>query len=442
MSLPPEHITIKRRRDDEPVDALCMLRLFYMLFSQGVLTYIDIQKEHQHKKRRFTDFVFRRVPENEGHNRGASAQSLLSRGASRETQRATSGYPLPQVPTVRASLPGEEHQRRPPTNSTPYQVLLQTSPEPSSIQRVPGSDDIIPEPSIPAAEPRRFHLTKSASSLSLRHQTPSSGIQRHKRSRRNDLAVFVEKSMDKIRPKSSRGNSAVAGHGQSQMTGDSTPNSTEMQPMEHKPRKRPNISAAEKKWRAETWGEKTPTKTPRVEPARGGRTIHDPSNNWDYNSIELAEQLQLVTLQESANMNGSIAAAGNALSSPNPKIKPKAPPLRYRDRQPRPDVGVDEEMETDNGMEDDTDYVYDTFVRQVGPSNVGSPAPSTDTLQALVYGKIGILVITEEDEAVWETYGEDDESDKDWNSEEEDENGAVSSLKPCRRCTFVADSCS
>jgi hypothetical protein len=33
------------------------------------------------------------------------------------------------------------------------------------------------------------------------------------------------------------------------------------------------------------------------------------------------------------------------------------------------------------------------------------------------------VFITEEDQEIWETYAEDEDSEKDWNSEEEDENG-------------------
>ncbi|KAA6413702.1 MAG: hypothetical protein FRX48_02063 [Lasallia pustulata] len=404
MSLPPEHITIKRRRDDDPVD------------------FLYIQKEQQHKKRRFTDFVFRRITENEGHNRGTSAQALVSQRTNRQTQRTSSGYPLPQVPTVRASLPGEEDQVKQHTRSTARAV--ENVPDPSSlVQQTPESDDTLPASSTPAVEPRRFHLTKSASSLSLRHQTPSSAIQKHKKSRRDDLAVFVEKSKDKSRPKTPRGNSAVSSQRQSRKTGDSMPPSAAVQLEEGRPRKRPNVSAAERKWRAEHSGDRTLTRAPKEVPARIGRTIHDPPNTWDYNSIELAEQLHQVALQESGCTNGTSVAAGSVLSSPNAKIKPKAPPPRYDERQPQTHVDVADATEAEHDVEDDKDYVYDTYVRQVAPSSKVVPTSSMDHSEELDSGKIaGILVINQEDQEVWESYGVDDESDKDWNSEEEDEN--------------------
>lgn len=391
-----------------------------------MLTGVDIQKEQQHKKRRFTDYFFRRLPGNEGHNRGSSAQSLSSRGASRQTQRASSGYPLPRVPTVRASLPGEEYQEKKHISYASRSVQKPTHS--SLVQQTFESSDALLASTTPAAEPRRFHLTKSASPLSLRHQTPSSGIQKHKKSRRNDLAVFIEKSKDKLRPKkTSRGNSAVTSHRQSQITGDSMPTLAAVQPEEDQPRKRPNATAAERRWRDENWGDNTSTRAPREVPAREGRPIRELPNKWDYDSVELAEQLRQVALEESGITNGTSVAAGNVLSSPNANIKPKAPSLRYRDRQAQANVDVADDMEAGDDVYDETSYVYDTFIRQVGPSDNVVSTASTEPWQGLDLGKIGILVIPQEYEELWETYGEDDESDKDWNSEEEDENGMLNS---------------
>ena len=325
------------------------------------------------------------------------------------------------MPTVRASLPGHEHQVKQHTSSASRSV--QKAPDPLLVQQSSGSGDTLPASTTPAAEPRRFHLTKSASSLSLRHQTPSSGIQKHRKSRRNDVAVFIEKSKEKFRPKTTRGNSAVTSQRQSQITGDSMPTSAAGRLEDDRPRRRPNATAAERRWRAENWGNNSSTRTPREVPSREGRTIHEPSNKWDYNSTELAEQLQQIALQEPGNTNGTSVAAGDVLSSSNAKVKPKAPPPRYRDRQAPANVGAADEMEAESDVEDESDYVYDTFMRQVGPSNNDMSTSSTDPLQGLDLSNFGILYIPQKDEEVWETYGVDDDSDKDWNSEEEDENG-------------------
>ena len=70
-------------------------------------------------------------------------------------------------------------------------------------------------------------------------------------------------------------------------------------------------------------------------------------------------------------------------------------------------------------MSDDDDYVYDTYVRTkdpVVPAKLESEDPSNI--------QVGYIVISEEDQPLWETYFEDDvESDKEFETDEEDENG-------------------
>jgi hypothetical protein len=76
-------------------------------------------------------------------------------------------------------------------------------------------------------------------------------------------------------------------------------------------------------------------------------------------------------------------------------------------------VSVKSEMELD----DDDSYVYDTYIL----------APTTDVgaIQVDELGQldnVGYLVITDDDRSLWETYLEDEPSEKDWNSDEDDEN--------------------
>ena len=76
-------------------------------------------------------------------------------------------------------------------------------------------------------------------------------------------------------------------------------------------------------------------------------------------------------------------------------------------------ISVKSEMELD----DDDSYVYDTYIL----------APTTDigAIQVDELGQldnVGYLVITEDDRSLWETYLEDEPSDKDWDSDDDDEN--------------------
>lgn len=76
---------------------------------------------------------------------------------------------------------------------------------------------------------------------------------------------------------------------------------------------------------------------------------------------------------------------------------------------------------------DDEDYVYDTYMRYSEPQaaiSMDTTAPGT--------GAIGFLVITDEDQDLWEVFGEDeDDSEQDWDSEQDDENGELSRPDKC-----------
>ncbi|KAF2420313.1 hypothetical protein EJ08DRAFT_738662 [Tothia fuscella] len=74
--------------------------------------------------------------------------------------------------------------------------------------------------------------------------------------------------------------------------------------------------------------------------------------------------------------------------------------------------GSDEDMDMDD-VDDDGDYVYDTYQRHFISAN--SPA-SVDEMAS-----IGHLVITEEDQELWQTYIDDDEDEK-FDTDDEDSN--------------------
>ena len=83
-------------------------------------------------------------------------------------------------------------------------------------------------------------------------------------------------------------------------------------------------------------------------------------------------------------------------------------------------------MSNSSDQDNDDDYVYDTFIRHVArPSEPHSSRSQNyvDPLKSDGLGSLGVLVISEEDEEIWEHYVEDEEDGKDWNSDEEDENG-------------------
>ncbi|KAK5688573.1 hypothetical protein LTS10_000551 [Elasticomyces elasticus] len=78
---------------------------------------------------------------------------------------------------------------------------------------------------------------------------------------------------------------------------------------------------------------------------------------------------------------------------------------------PEPRIRDDEDADMD-----DADYVYDTYVLAPAGNAAAEPAPNDFP------DDVGYLIITDEDQPIWETYIEDDSSDKDCDTDEEDEN--------------------
>jgi hypothetical protein len=85
-----------------------------------------------------------------------------------------------------------------------------------------------------------------------------------------------------------------------------------------------------------------------------------------------------------------------------PKTTPVEPVIR----------GSDEDFDMDDA-EVEGDYVYDTYIRH--------PVSPNTTIETTA--SIGHLVISEEDEELWQTYIDDDADDKEFDTDEEDSNG-------------------
>jgi len=91
------------------------------------------------------------------------------------------------------------------------------------------------------------------------------------------------------------------------------------------------------------------------------------------------------------------------------KFQPKVPALRYKDRHPDKAAAL---AERDPDAMDLDDYVIDTYVREIVQPDADGKIPEPQ-------GTIGIIVLNEEDEEFWN--GEDD-SDREFASDDEDEN--------------------
>ena len=80
------------------------------------------------------------------------------------------------------------------------------------------------------------------------------------------------------------------------------------------------------------------------------------------------------------------------------------------------DLGV---AEAETATEDE--YVYETYIRL--PHNA---AIQREIEQNNLAANIGVLIIAEEDEELWEAYAESD-SDNEWDEEDADSNGRFAS---------------
>lgn len=136
---------------------------------------------------------------------------------------------------------------------------------------------------------------------------------------------------------------------------------------------------------------------------------------------KITEQLCQIAFPRSLTATKS---SGDMSYEPESKIKPKPPKPRPRkEHLESAESGGDDVADGIVGPENEDDFVYDTYVRSSGQVDGIRTDISESGLHHVDISKIGILIIAEHDQAVWERFGEEEESDKDWNSEEEDENG-------------------
>lgn len=158
----------------------------------------------------------------------------------------------------------------------------------------------------------------------------------------------------------------------------------------------------------------------RKSPGPSGRGIGTP---WAQEGIHANSDAQ-----PAASVGGDLSGCQKKRISGAPlqaQIKFQPKPATALREEKRPMTTASEDLPDAQDGESQDEYVYDTYLRTKQPL-VGfqSDGPmDIDQLEIATDGKVGVLVIAEEDEAAWEAYGDEEESDKDWNSEEEDENG-------------------
>ncbi|KAI9864141.1 MAG: hypothetical protein M1813_003458 [Trichoglossum hirsutum] len=437
MSLPPEKVKIKRKKDDDPVEAL----------------YIASEDDDENpKKRRHTEFIFRRLQADDGirmQNRLVSSGRVSGRGLKPEG-----------APRIHETLPGEvnsldvqddrsvlykllaeEQSKRisrdlPVRNKDPPGGSTAIGLQKPEIQK-PQLSSITNDPAAPPKilQPRRFHLSKS-SPVTPYPRSPVSGVQKRKKGAlKNEVAIFIEKEKRTLRrPRSLlnlvttaaslqldsvQGDRRVSGMSREiksmEGTGIPDPGVT----LTPAPRKKPLISAQEKRRLAEQSRLVAAHQRHHPETQKTAQSIQADPSLWDCDSPELAAELQRFVLH-------SINTQTQPPATKSIKCKPKAPPIRPRDGEaaataaaatgPSEPNNDDLDVAMQSSSDDEDNYVYDTYVRE-HCSIAPKLDPNSDG------ARVGVLVISPEDREEWEAFADDDgESDKDFNSDEEDEN--------------------
>lgn len=224
-----------------------------------------------------------------------------------------------------------------------------------------------------------------------------------------------------------------------------------------KPRKRPVVNQAERRWREERKGSISAAKDRLNETVE--KSAHTTQQrNWDEESEKLARDFEQVALElqgdngeqehgmdldarisgsGSANVNANVSAPSvvqPVRSAPKAPLKyqprlPKEPriaPVQSQSRSQSPlknEEAVDDMTEAED---DDGDYVYDVYIRRPLSESemLRNPLSEYESEQQKNVGKaqsgVGVIVITEEDEQYWEHFVEDDEEE--WDSEDADSN--------------------
>ncbi|KLJ12021.1 hypothetical protein EMPG_12856 [Blastomyces silverae] len=343
MSLPPEHIRIKRRREEEPVETLY------------------IQSQIHQPKRRYTDFCFQRVVRKpDGGVRakaGVDASPTPSPGEHITGPRSVSTSNIRHgVPLVRTTVPGSEFENKqimskkegllgkglmPPSVSASSTLRASHAAKTSvtPVKNRSGSSSVINSPS---SALRRFHISVpsgdfTSPSRKLLHKV-SGGVQKNRGDRVMNRAVVIEKrphQVDDARA-SIVLDDLAAKIGEVKVSDDAPGTSLtapkgvtksavapEIPTSPTTPRKRHVVNDAEKRWREESrasrYFDRAQQARDKEQKAKSAQSMHEDPSLWDQDSDQLATELAEFAREITGN---------SEMSGVSPKAPPRTPPRR------------------------------------------------------------------------------------------------------------------
>lgn len=331
------------------------------------------------------------------------------------TSASVHGSHSPQAPIVKATLPGEEYSKPQNRVSSLFQNINVSAGHQNG-QRDPKTAGTAQRP-VPSTPARQFHLTK-ASFPSPSLAKDGNGIRKHTKKDKRNVAILMEKKAElflesKLGAEKSKPANVVVN--------DDSMLPQETSHIETTPLKRPGASAEEAKWRARTRDRlaNPSSSTPSATEAKKDTLAQSSTSEDDL--LALAEQLHDFALQFPTPV--SQAPVGTAM--PASKFKPKTQPPRPRPETLHEETTDGDAMAVDADSKNENSYTYDTYVRVKGPSHEVWTEDFQDqaTMEGLQWDKVGVLVIDDKDEPIWQEYLEDAEDEEEWDDADEDENG-------------------
>ncbi|KAG0647617.1 hypothetical protein D0Z07_6848 [Hyphodiscus hymeniophilus] len=376
MSLPPSTVTLKRRRDEDPVQ------------------FLRVHESNSKSKRRLTDFVFLRQgePQTEPTSTTTHAPSSVAEHDHDQLRRIK---PLPR--SASSQLPGTQVLSGAQTQHLQSGIVensFQAAPPASNTLQTTSLDDG-PATSLNKKQPpRRFHLSRSASTT-LSTSVTSSRVQK-------PPILFVERRR--------------------RAKGSPTVTSSPLVPALNADPEKASIPAPVLKKPGQSARTIAPTVRTSQFPSQP-RDVRLPSGltaSWSLDDQQLVEEMQRYTLQE---IGYSIAEAEapepgrSPIVTPNKRpsrFKPKVPKLRYHERHPEELAEHEDQMEIEDFVEedDDGDYIIETYIRV---------SADVMELDSNAETNFGFLVLNGQED-IDEFYSAEVDSDEDEDYDEDDEN--------------------
>lgn len=414
MSLPPVTVHIKRKATDEPVDflrafqstyqSIQMIQAPWLTFFLSLFT--GVHELHGKRQRRATDFVFSRqaVPVPDGDTNTAPPYTAPNGARRSDEIQSVSGSLFPPQQTMVQVSPLESSRyaesAEPGTSAVKINKSTVSSSDNSSRKRPADCDELrIP---LPATQVRRFHMSRTPTGTlrsTAEGQTRKQGVQ---------PAIFIERKGSGEKPQETLGPIAA-------------------QPELPRLQKKPGLAARSQAAPGGLTGKQNPAQVLATNPLN--RNVRLPSGltmPWDVNSEQLAAEMQAYTLQEigknlaeaeATRTEAQLTTKDVKMKKQQSRFKPKKPALRYHERHPNEVLDVPFRMDTedrcsDEEMDNDSEYIIDTYVRM--------PAEALETSEG--EKNIGLLVLDSQPD-IDRFYLEDSDSSEEEEDDDEDENG-------------------